>query len=216
MLKAVIFDMDGVIIDSEIEYLKRDLEFAKKKNPDVKMEDLLGMVGSSREDAWQCMVKAIKSDKTWQEVRDECYASRTNFPEMDYREIFRPEIPGILRSLQQMGFRLALASSTRKELILRVLEENGIRDHFEVVVSGAQFKRSKPDPEIYHYTAEQLGLSEKECLAVEDSTFGVTAAYRAGMPVTALIDERFGFDQSLAGWRMHKLEEVLEIAESLR
>lgn len=216
MLKAVIFDMDGVIIDSEIEYLKRDLEFARTKNPDVKMEDLLGMVGSSREDAWSCMVKAIKSDKTWQEVRDECRSNRDVFSEIDYRAIFRPEIPGILRMLQQMGLRLALASSTNKELILRVLEENGIRDFFEVIVSGAQFKRSKPDPEIYHHTAELLGLSEKECLAVEDSTFGVTAAYRAGMPVTALIDERFGFDQSLAGWRMHKLEEVLDIAEKLQ
>ncbi|MEW4412811.1 HAD family phosphatase [Clostridium sp. AN503] len=215
MIKAVIFDMDGVIIDSEPVYLEKDLEFARTKNPDVVLKDLYGMVGSSRKDAWSCMARAIHNGQTWEELRDEFRDSRDVYSEMDYRKIFRPEIPGLLEELKKMGLRLALASSTGIDIIERVLRENEIRSCFEVVVTGAQFKRSKPDPEIYHYTAAQLGIPEDQCLAIEDSTFGVTAASRAGMKIAALIDHRFHFDQSLADYRMESLNEVLEIARKL-
>ncbi len=123
MIKAVIFDMDGVLIDSEPEYLKIDLEFARKKNPDVTLEDLFGMVGSSREDAWSCMARAVHNGQTWEELRDEF--RRTVDPVIprlvDYRRIFRPEVPGILEELRGMGLRLALASSTGITIINRVL-----------------------------------------------------------------------------------------------
>lgn len=215
MIKAVIFDMDGVLIDSEIVYLEGDLAFARTKNPAVRLEDLYGMVGSSREDAWSCMARAVNNGQTWQELRDEYRASKDIFKEIDYRQIFRKEVPGILEELKAMGLRLAVASSTQLDLVERVLQENGIDAYFELVVSGAQFKRSKPDPEIYHYTAGRLGLSEAQCLVIEDSTFGVTAASRAGMRIAALMDDRFDFDQSLADYRMESLGEVPGIAREL-
>ena len=93
----------------------------------------------------------------------------------------------------------------------RVLRENEIREYFEVVVSGNQFKRSKPDPEIYQYTAAQLGVRAEECLAVEDSTIGITAASRAGMKIAAVIDNRYNFDQSLADYHIARVKEVLEV-----
>ena len=216
MIKAVIFDMDGIIIDSEPEYLKIDLEFARKKNPDVQLEDLFGMVGSSREDAWSCMARAVNNGETWQQLSEDFRSSVDVYGQMDYRKIFRKEIPGILDQLQAMGLRLALASSTSLPIIKRVLTENNILHYFETLVTGAQFKRSKPDPEIYHYTAAQLNLPESQCLAVEDSTFGVTAASRAGMKIAALYDPRFHFDQSLADFQLKQLEEIISIAEKLK
>lgn len=215
MIKAVIFDMDGVIIDSEMEYLKRDLAFAQKKNPSVVLSDLFGMVGSSKEDAWSCMARAINNGQTWQEIRDEYRSGQDVFSEVDYRKIFRSEIPEILDFIQALGLKLALASSTQREIIERVLNENHIRSYFPVVVTGAQFKRSKPDPEIYHYTASQLSVPESQCLVIEDSTFGITAASRAGMKIAALIDDRFGFDRSLADYQMENLREIPKIVQSL-
>lgn len=215
MIKAVIFDMDGVIIDSEIEYLKHDLEFARTKNPSIELEDLFGMVGSSREDCWGCMAKAVNNGQTWKELRDEFHSKWDVLSLIDYRKIFRPEIPGILKELKSMGLRIALASSTQLDVIERVLKLNEIYDEFELLVTGAQFKRSKPDPEIYHYTAARLELKEEECLVIEDSTFGVTAASRAGMKIAALIDHRFHFDQSLADYRMESLNEIPGIAREL-
>lgn len=212
MIKAVIFDMDGVLIDSEPVYLQFDLEFARTKNPDVKLEDLYGMIGSSKEDAWGCMERAVHNGQTWQELREE-FRQIDIFPMMDYRAIFRPEAKRLLAVLKEKGYRLALASSTQMDVIERVLQENEIADYFEVVVTGAMFRRSKPDPEIYHYTAGKLGVKEEECFVVEDSTFGVMAAARAGMTVAALIDERFHFDQSLAAYRIKSLDEIPGLLE---
>lgn len=209
MIKAVIFDMDGVIIDSEGVYLEYQLEFAKKKNPDVKLEDLYPLVGATKQECWEVVERVVSNGQTWEELRNE-FRQRDIYSEIDYRSIYRPEVTDTLKQLKDAGFRLALASSTHLELVERVLEENGIRDYFEAVVSGEQFKKSKPDPEIYLYTAGQLKLEPGECLAVEDSTIGITAAHRAGLKIAAVIDTRYGFDQSLADYKLNTVNDVLE------
>jgi len=209
MIKAVIFDMDGVIIDSEGVYLEYQLEFAKKKNPNVKLEDLYPMVGATKQECWEVVERVVSNGQTWEELRTE-FRQRDIYGEIDYRSIYRMEVTDTLKQLKEAGFRLALASSTHLELVERVLKENGIRDYFEAVVSGEQFKKSKPDPEIYLYTAGQLKLKPEECLAVEDSTIGITAAHRAGLKIAAVIDTRYGFDQSLADYKLNRVKEVLE------
>ena len=215
MIKAVIFDMDGVIIDSEGVYLEYQLEFAKKKNPDVKLEDLYPMVGATKQECWEVVERAVSNGQTWEELRKE-FRQRDIYSEIDYRSIYRLEVTDTLKQLKEAGFRLALASSTHLELVERVLKENGIRDYFEAVVSGEQFKKSKPDPEIYLYTAGQLKLKPEECLAVEDSTIGITAAHRAGLKIAAVIDTRYGFDQSLADYKLNQVKEVLEAVKAHR
>lgn len=215
MIKAVIFDMDGVIIDSEGVYLEYQLEFAKKKNPDVKLEDLYPMVGATKQECWEVVERVVSNGQTWEELRKE-FRQRDIYSEIDYRSIYRLEVTDTLKQLKEAGFRLALASSTHLELVERVLKENGIRDYFESVVSGEQFKKSKPDPEIYLYTAGQLKLKPEECLAVEDSTIGITAAHRAGLKIAAVIDTRYGFDQSLADYKLNQVKEVLEAVKAHR
>lgn len=210
MIKAVIWDMDGVIIDSEPVYLQNVLKFAQEKNPAVTIEQLYGMVGATKKDNWTVCTNAIGNGQTWEEIREE-YRSRNYNAGVDYQKIFRPEVTEILEELHRRGYRVALASSTRLELVEHILKLNGIYDQFEVVVSGNQFARSKPDPEIYHHTAKLLGLKEEECMAVEDSTVGITAGKAAGMTVAAIIDERFGFDQSLADYRIYRLKEIMNI-----
>lgn len=210
-IKAVIFDMDGVLIDSEMCYLQYDLAFARTKNPSVTIDQLYGMVGASKEDAWMVFAQAVGNGQTWQELRDEYRASVDVFSQMDYRAIFRPEAAEVLKLLKDRGYLLALASSTQMDIIERVLSENQITDYFQVIVTGNQFKESKPNPEIYHYTASRLNTPEDQCLVIEDSTLGITAAHRAGMTVAALIDDRFGFDRSLADYEIASLTEILNL-----
>lgn len=215
MIKAVIFDMDGVIIDSEMVYLEQMWEFGKTRNPQMKLEELYPMVGASKADAWSVLARAMGQGQTWEEARADLKAHVDLYRDVDYRKIFRPEIRQILAELKKKGYKLAVASSTQLPLVERVMRENGIIDQFEILVSGNQFEKSKPDPEIYLYTAAKLGVKPEECLAVEDSTFGVLAGHRAGMTVAALKDDRFQFDQSPADYRMDRLTEVLEILKRM-
>lgn len=206
---AAIFDMDGVIVDSEIVYMDHLLEFARKKNPDVKMEQINPMVGLSRKDSWTIMERAIRNGQSWEELLAE-FRVLDIYKDVDYRAIFRPEALTVVKELKTRGYRVALASSTGPKLIARILEETGMRPWFDLVVSGGQFERSKPDPEIYHYTAQTLGVSETECFVIEDSEVGIEAGKAAGMTVAALLDDRFGFDQSRADHQMVSLMEILE------
>ena len=214
-IKAVIFDMDGVLIDSEMLYLEDLLKFVQTKNPEVTKEDLFSVVGSTAKDTWTIVQNAAANGQDWESLREESREKRTIYETIDYRSIFRKEAKDLIAYLKENGYRLAVASATKLPLVIRVLTENGIVDYFDQVVSGNMFERGKPDPEIYFYTAGKLGVKPEECLVVEDSTIGITAASRAGMKIAAVIDDRFGFDRSLADFEIENLGEVLECLKKL-
>ena len=211
MIKAVIFDMDGVIVDSEPVYLKIQWEYAKKKNPDVTYKQLFPMVGATKMDAWSVMEKEVDNGQTWQELRTEFKEKIDLFTNTDYQSIFRPEIKSVLDALKNQGYKLAVASSTQIDVVEKVMKVNSIYSYFDTLVSGDQFTMSKPDPEIYHYTAKKLGVKENECFVVEDSPYGILAAKRAGMTVAALYDSSFHFDQHLADYHIQNVKEILDI-----
>lgn len=218
MIKAVIFDMDGVIIDSEGAYLEYIYAFAREKKQDIQIEELYGTVGATKKDCWEIVEKAVGNGQSWEQLRREYHERgiwKRAFEEVDYRAIFRPEILEVMDELQNMGLKLAVASSTGLEQVKRILSMNHVWERLELAVSGEMFKRSKPDPEIYLHTAEKLGVDPSQCLAVEDSTVGITAGKAAGMKVAALIDNRFGFDRRLADREISSLREIPELVRHL-
>lgn len=210
MIKAVIFDMDGVLIDSEGVYLEAMVQFARIRNPKIEQKDICGVVGRTSQDSWEIMEKAIDNGKTWNELRQEYHQWIDVSDSVDYIRIFRPEGKCVLEELKKRGYRMALASSTHRQLVLHVLFQNHILEYFEVIVTGDKFTKSKPDPEIYHYTAKTLGVKEEDCFVLEDSTVGIMAAHQAGMNVAALIDDRFGFDRKLADYEVKHIQDILQ------
>jgi len=208
-MSAAIFDMDGVIVDSEIVYNDYLLAFAQTKNPSVTMEMINPMVGRTKMDSWMIMAEAVNNGQTWEELLAD-FRVLDIYSKVDYKKIFRQEALTVVQELKKRGYKIALASSTGPKLIARIVEETGMRPWFDLIVSGGQFKQSKPNPEIYHYTAKTLGVKEEECFVIEDSTVGIEAGKAAGMTVAALLDERFGFDQSKADHQITSLLEILE------
>ena len=208
-MRAAIFDMDGVIVDSEIVYNDYLLAFAQTKNPSVTMEMINPMVGRTKMDSWMIMAEAVNNGQTWEELLAD-FRVLDIYSKVDYKKIFRQEALTVVQELKKRGYKIALASSTGPKLIARIVEETGMRPWFDLIVSGGQFKQSKPNPEIYHYTAKTLGVKEEECFVIEDSTVGIEAGKAAGMTVAALLDDRFGFDQSKADHQITSLLEILE------
>ena len=215
MMKALIFDMDGVIIDSEPGSMEQILAFVRSKRPEVTRKELYQIVGRTSRDVWTRIAGVIGWDKDW-------LATRTEYREVwqpahphtvNYHEIFRPAALDILKWAREKGMRTAVASSTAYEKVKTILTQVGVAPYLDVIVSGEQFKESKPNPEIYLKTAQLLGALPKECIAIEDSTVGITAAHRAGVKVIVLRDDRFDFDRSLADGEIGALEEFIGLYE---
>ena len=173
-MDAVIFDMDGILIDSERIYLERTLRFLKQEGIPFQMADVLALAGGSSAHAERFVRKVAGSD-------------------VDMADFFRR-----MDACCPMRYPLALASSSRMERIQEVLSACRLDGLFRFCLSGEMFTESKPSPQIYLTAANMLALPPQACVAIEDSTYGILAAKRAGMRVIARKDERFGFDQSQA------------------
>ena len=133
----------------------------------------------------------------------------------DYRELLFPETETVLKTLKEMGLVLALASSSGFASIEKMLSDTGLHPYFSLVTSGEMFKESKPNPEIYQFTAEKLQMTPQQCVVVEDSSYGIQAGVAAGMTVIAREDERYAMDQSLAHYKVHRLTEVVELVRRI-
>ena len=209
-IKAVIFDMDGVLIDSEPVYLHHQYTHLKPFYPWITLESMYPLVGISGQEYMPFMAKLCRrtDDAAFRQEMDAMNAGCRVY----YPEILRKEVRPLLHELKQMGLQVALASSSSRECIEQVLTQCEIRELFDCIVSGHEFTRSKPDPEIYRFTMDKLKRRPEECLIVEDSTYGVQAGTASGGVVAALQDERFPFDQRAAQLHIDSLAELPALA----
>lgn len=208
MIKAVIFDMDGVIVDTEPVYYERLHEFFKYNNIHPEIEELNKIVGSSSVDTWDAIQRiwGKELDKNQYEAAyDEFYKDMP----IDFRKIVDQDITFVLDWLTKENYKIALASSSSHSNILEVLEQCNIKHYFHSILSGEMFKQSKPHPEIYLKTAETLEVKPEECLVIEDSTYGIRAGKAAGMYVLAKEDNRFNFNQGLADGKIQRLNQII-------
>lgn len=206
-IRAVIFDMDGVLIDSEMVYLEELLWKMKGDYPRITLEKMKPIVGSHLSMTLDILYRATESREE-RHVFDKKILGWFD-TEIYYPDILRKEVPGLLATLRNRGYLLGLASSTSTEGIRKVLTQCSLTECFDYVVSGDMFKESKPNPEIYLHTACRLGCRPEECFVVEDSTYGIQAASAAHMTIAAIQDDRFHFNQNPATFHIKALPEIL-------
>lgn len=214
---AVIFDMDGVIVDTEKFYLDTLARLFEAEGIEVPFEDLCVTVGASYKDFKRNLVRWFELGG--EHLAEEEALARYNVWEErnqpDFAALLNHGVVETIAELKRRGVRVALASSSPMSNILLVLEACGLSDAFELVTSGEQFHESKPNPEIYLHTLENLGLPAGDCCCVEDSVPGITAGKAAGLTVFAKREDRFGFTQEAADRIVDAIPDLLEAASEL-
>jgi HAD superfamily hydrolase (TIGR01509 family) len=179
-MKAVIFDMDGVLIDSEPTYIKIEHDMLDELGIKVDEKTKSSLVGMQMENAWNMLKSKFIISKTIEElVIDE----RNRFKKyMESGEVL--PVKGafeLLKSVRDSGFKTAIASSSYKDEIKVSIELFGFGDYLDVVVSGEEVENGKPNPDIFNKAAKELGVNNKDCIVIEDSKNGVIAAKEANM-----------------------------------
>lgn len=210
---AVIFDMDGVIVDSEAFYQEVLARFVREHGLDVSDDELRGLIGCAQQHFDKTLVAWYEAlgagTLSVAEAKRRYRLWRDRIP-CDYRSLLFPGVREAVQGLADRGVRLALASSSPRSNIREVLGACCLSHAFEVVVSGAELVASKPDPAIYRHALHLLGLPAEVCCCIEDSVPGITAGRRAGLTVVARREERFGFSQEEADIIVDRVDELLD------
>jgi len=182
MIKACIFDLDGVIVDTAHYHFLAWRRLGKELGVDLTEADNEKLKGVSRMQSLQIILDMGKINLA--KDRKESLATRKNEWFVEYVEAMKPDeiFPGVkqlITAVRKKGIKVALASSSKNAP--RVVELLGIRGLFDVIVDGSMIIDTKPDPEIFLLTAQKLNLKPKDCVVFEDAEAGVEAAIRAGM-----------------------------------
>jgi HAD superfamily hydrolase (TIGR01509 family) len=188
LIEAVVFDLDGVLLDTEELWDEVREGLASERGGRWHAGAQADMMGMSSVEWSAYMHDRIGLAESPEEISAEVVRRML----ARYREQL-PLIPGAVEAVERMSSRwpLALASSSNRELIDGALESSGLARHFGVTVSSEEVPRGKPAPDVYLEAARQLGVRPDRCAAVEDSRNGIRSARAAGMRVVAIPNPAF-------------------------
>jgi HAD superfamily hydrolase (TIGR01509 family) len=207
-IAAVVFDLDGVLLDSEAAWVRVKKEFTEETGGHWKEEAQWDMLGMSSIEWSRYMHDDLGVPLPPEQISSEV-ADRLA---QQYRERL-PLLPGAVEAVRSLArhWPLGLATSSNRNVIDLVLEKAGLADAFAATVSSEEVERGKPAPDVYLEAARRLRVTPAECVAVEDSTNGIRSAYAAEMAVIAVPNRDFPPEPEalgLADLTLDSLEEL--------
>lgn len=214
-IEAVIFDLDGTLVDSMWLWETLDIEYLNKFGhtlPETLQKEIEGM--SFTETALFFKEKFNIPDdvedikKEWNDMAEVYYRERV---------FLKENAEDFLRYLQGRGMKLGIGTSNSKELVQTVLTKQRVEKYFQSIRTGCEVERGKPHPDVYLKVAEDLKVDPENCLVFEDVIMGVKAGKRAGMKVCAIYDDFSKMQmkeiKSLADYYIHSYHELMGLLE---
>ncbi|NBP69150.1 MAG: HAD family phosphatase [Cytophagia bacterium] len=215
-IRALLFDMDGVVIDSNTEIEQFWMDWAKKENLVLERKDLIDYVHgrTTQETIHKLFYNA--SPELKEEIAKEARAF-----DLAMRPKLIKGLDGFLNSLLANFNKVGLVTSAPQQRVKAMLDFNGVYNSFSCIVTSDDFKKSKPDPEPYLIGAKRFNISPSDCLVFEDSNSGISSAIAAGAYVVAIDNYSFKNDKVIAcikdyeNLRIHE-NHVVNITEGLK
>ena len=212
-VRAVIFDLDGVLVESEPYYVQQLIEIAARHGKTFSEEQIDSIYGSSDEHQLNLLRGVTGEDRT--SIEREYNESLYEQP-LDYGKVAIPGAEELLAYLHDSKVRVAVASSSHLADIRRALDQCGFARYVDVVASGFdECHASKPDPAVYNLALERLGASPEETLIVEDSTYGIQAGVAAGADVLCLRKQHGHADRTGALLEFDSHDEILRYLDAV-
>ena len=186
MLKAVIFDFDGTLVSTIDLHIESSQKALEKLGIKVDPEDVRDEIGKSLDEIVEDLAKKYPEIR-YIDINEVIRIKRELFYQnLDKVKLLRGSRE-LLSLLKDNGIKIGLATSSLKDFVYTILERFNILDYFDVIVTAEDVSRAKPDPEIFIKTLELLKVRPYEALVIEDSSYGVIAAKRAGIPVYVVL-----------------------------
>jgi len=207
-IQGFIFDMDGVLIDSEPVYMEQERLSYARHGVVLNETELSRFVGTTQRHMWN----AIKTEYGLADSLDGLMAEHHRLLMDALQSTPLPAMPGVtqlLTALKTAAMPCAVASSSPRELVELILRNAGLQHFFSEIVCGDEVEHSKPDPEIFLMAAKRLGVPPSSCAVIEDSAHGVAAAKAASMFCVGLLNPNSGQqDLSAADVCVHHHDEI--------
>lgn len=210
MIRGVIFDMDGVLVDSEPFYHACRKAYLEERG--LKIPPPVDLTGANEKAIWEALVPHDA------ELREELKQGYRNYQESHptpFADLVDPLAAPVFSELKCLGLRLAIASSSDADAILEVMRVADLEEMVDYYISGEDCDKHKPAPEIYLRALRGLGLDSGEAIAVEDSSTGIAAAKNAGVVVYSLRTASTPpQDQSAANGHIESLRDVVRLVSN--
>ena len=184
MIKAFLFDKDGIIINSEAVHIAAVADAFQSLGISIDEEDKKHIVGRHPSD----YVKHFSAKYAFS-VEEFRTRQRARYYELIDQAPLIPEVITLIKQLQSEGFLLAVTTSSSMETTEMTIRQARLEEVFDTVVAKGDYERSKPEPDPYLVTAERLGVSPESCIVVEDTGLGLMSAKRAGMKCIVIPNE---------------------------
>lgn len=209
MIKAVIFDMDGTLINSQPIWYQVSTDFFQKNGFPVTMDDMIKLTGSPVAKLVDYVLQTHgQKDKERAQLVTELMDYAVS--EILAAKPLMPNVKEVLAQLKQQGIKMAVASASPRNMLQGIVDSCGIAEYFDYLASAEELDYNKPHPAVYLHAAQQLSINPTECFAVEDSVLGMISGKAATMK-TVVIPAQAEWDDprwTLADFKLTNIAEL--------